>query len=119
MERERNCSSSRRGMHSPTAWLFSTGKSGIVGNHRQAPQISIRECKWGAMDFHLQRQSLLGRAARVEEQARRERNAQARDLMHALILLYRELAEEIEERALFERRFDAAVCADLARVIDQ
>jgi hypothetical protein len=39
--------------------------------------------------------------------------------MRALALLYREMATELEDSGLFERRFDAVVCADLARAIDQ
>ncbi|HEX7195071.1 MAG TPA: hypothetical protein VF207_08890 [Chthoniobacterales bacterium] len=65
----------------------------------------MRKVEWGTMDFHLRRRSLLDRAARIEEKARRERNAQARDLMRALALLYKEMAEELGESGLFERRF--------------
>ncbi len=56
------------------------------------------------MDFHLRRRSLLHRAAQLEERARRETNAQARGLLRALTLLYREMAEELEESGMFERR---------------
>jgi hypothetical protein len=76
-------------------------------------RISIQKVEWGTMDFHLQRRSLLDRAARIEEQARRERNAQARDLMRALALLYKEMAEELGESGLFERRFLALHFANL------
>jgi hypothetical protein len=71
------------------------------------------------MDFRLQTQSLLERARRVEEEAYRIRNAQAQDVMRALALLYREMASELEDSGLHERRFDALVCADLARAIDR
>ena len=71
------------------------------------------------MDFRLQTQSLLARATQVEDNASRAKYAQAQDLMCTLALLYREMAEELEESGLFERRFDAVVCADLARAIDQ
>ena len=73
----------------------------------------------GAMDFHLRRQSLLERARRIDEEACRIKDAQVQDFMRALTLLYREMAEELEHDGLFERRFDAVVCADLARAIDQ
>jgi hypothetical protein len=33
------------------------------------------------------------------------KNAQAQDVMRALALLYREMAEELEKGGLFERRF--------------
>ncbi len=49
------------------------------------------------MDFRLRRQSLLERAKQQEEKARREKNAQAQDIMRALAMLYREMAEELEE----------------------
>ena len=73
----------------------------------------------GAMDFHFRRQSLLERARRIEEEAYRMKNARVQDFMRTLALLYREMAEELEHDGLFERRFDAVVCADLARAIDQ
>ena len=66
------------------------------------------------MDFHLRRRSLLDRAARVEEKARRERNAQAQDLMRALAVLDREMAEELEDSGLFERRLFPLDFVDLA-----
>jgi len=59
---------------------------------------------------------LLERAKHQEEKASRE--AQAQDIMRALAALYREMAQELEDSGLFERRFDAVVCADLARAID-
>ena len=59
------------------------------------------------MDFRLRRQSLLERAKRVEEEVSRVKNTQAQDLMRALALLYREMAEEIEDSGLFERRFSS------------
>ena len=82
-------------------------------------RIGMRKVEWGTMDFHLRRRSLLDRAARIEEKAVREKNSQAKDLMRALAALYREMAEELEDSGLFERRFDAVVCADLPRAIDQ
>ena len=57
------------------------------------------------MDYRLRRQSLLQRAKRVEEEASRAKNAQAQDLMRALALLYKEMAEELGESGLFEHRF--------------
>ena len=59
---------------------------------------------WG-MDFHLRKQTLLERAKQVEEKASRQKNAQAQDIMRALAALYREIAEELEDSGLFERRF--------------
>ena len=56
------------------------------------------------MDFRLRRQSLLERAKHIEEGASRVENAQAQDLMRALALLYKEMAEELGESGLFERR---------------
>ena len=66
------------------------------------------------MDLHLRRRNLLERAARFEEKARGERNAQAQDLTRALAALYREMAEELEDSGLFERRFPPLDFADLA-----
>ena len=40
----------------------------------------------------------------VEEEVSRVKNTQAQDLMRALALLYREMAEELENSGLFERR---------------
>jgi hypothetical protein len=57
------------------------------------------------MDFRLQKQILLERAKRVEKKASRQKNAQAQDIMRALAALYREMAEELEDSGLFERRF--------------
>ena len=57
------------------------------------------------MDFRLRRQSLLERAKHIEEGASRVENAKAQDLMRALALLYKEMAEELGESGLFERRF--------------
>jgi hypothetical protein len=56
------------------------------------------------MDFHHQKQELLERANRLEEKAFCEKNTQAKDIMRALAALYREMAEELEDSALFERR---------------
>ena len=66
------------------------------------------------MDFRLRRQSLLERAKHVEEEARRVKNAQAQDVMRALALLYREMAEELEDSGLFERRLFPLDFVDLA-----
>jgi len=66
------------------------------------------------MDFLLRKQKLLERAKRVEEKASRERNVQAQDLMRALALLYREMAEELEDSGLFECRLFRLDFADLA-----
>ncbi len=49
------------------------------------------------MDVRLRKLRLLKRAKRVEEQARRQKNAQAQDVMRALALLYREMANELDE----------------------
>ena len=49
------------------------------------------------MDFCLRKQMLLARAGRAEKKARRQKNAQAQDIMRALGLLYREMANELEE----------------------
>jgi len=57
------------------------------------------------MNFYPQKQKLLERAKRIEEKAFRERNFQAKDVLRALALLYREMAEELEDSGLFERRF--------------
>ena len=62
---------------------------------------------------------LLERAKHQEAKASRVKNAQAQDIMLALAALYREMADELEDSGLFERRFDAVVCADLACAIDQ
>ena len=67
-------------------------------------RISMRKVEWGTMDSRLRRQSLLERAKHVEKEASRVKNAQAQDVMRALALLYREMAEELEESGLFERR---------------
>jgi hypothetical protein len=56
------------------------------------------------MDFHHQKQELLERANRLEEKAFCEKNTQAKDIMRTLATLYREMAEELEDSALFERR---------------
>ena len=66
------------------------------------------------MDFRHQKQELMERAKRVEEKASRVRNTQAQDLMRALAALYREMAEELEDSGLFERRFLPLHFADLA-----
>jgi hypothetical protein len=66
------------------------------------------------MDVRLRKQELLERAQHQEEKARRQTNAQAQDIMRALALLYREMANELEDSGLFERRFLAGDFADLA-----
>lgn len=53
-----------------------------------------------AVDFRFQKQLLLARAERVEKKARREKNAQAQDIMRALALLYREMANELVEGSI-------------------
>ena len=64
------------------------------------------------MDFHLRKHALLERAKRVEEKAWREKNAQAQDLLRALAALYRDMAEELDDSGLFERRFRPLDIAD-------
>jgi hypothetical protein len=68
------------------------------------------------MDSGRRRQNLLARAQRVEDEARRVPNAQAQDLLRALAVLYREMADELEDSGLFERRFPPLEFADLASV---
>ncbi len=65
------------------------------------------------------KEELFERAARVEENARRERSAQAQDIMRALAELYREMAEELNDSRLFERRFLPLDVADLAGDADE
>ena len=66
------------------------------------------------MDYRIRRQKLLERAKHVEEEASRAKNTQAQDVMRALAALYREMAEELEDSGLFERRFLPLRFADLA-----
>ena len=66
------------------------------------------------MDFRHRKQELLERAKRVEEKAFCEKNTQAKGIMRALAALYREMAEELEDSGLFERRFLPLDLADLA-----
>jgi len=66
------------------------------------------------MDFRHRKQELLERAERVEEKAFCEKNTQAKGIMRALAALYREMAEELEDSGLFERRFPPLHFADLA-----
>ena len=68
------------------------------------------------MDSGLRRQELLERAQRVDGEARRVQNAQAQDILRALAVLYREMAEELEDSGLFERRFLPLDFTDLAGV---
>ena len=56
------------------------------------------------MDSELRKQELMERAERVEETAFRDNNVQANDVLRALALLYREMAEELDDDGLFERR---------------
>jgi len=77
-------------------------------------RINIQKVEWGAMDFHLRKHALLERAKRVEEKAWREKNAQAQDLLRALAALYRDMAEELDDSGLFERRFPALDIATFA-----
>jgi hypothetical protein len=63
------------------------------------------------MNFYVQKQELLERAKRAEEQALREKNTQAKGLMSALAMLYREMAEELDDNGLFERRVLSSVFA--------
>ena len=67
------------------------------------------------MDFRLRKQTLLERAKHVEEEVSHAKNAQAQDLMRALALLYREMAEELEDSGLFERRLFPLDFVDLAK----
>jgi hypothetical protein len=55
------------------------------------------------VDFRLRKQTLLAQAKRVEKKARREKNAQAQDVMRALALLYREMANELEEGSVIPK----------------
>jgi len=70
----------------------------------------------GAMDFRPRKQTLLDRAKHVEKKASRQKNAQAQDIMRALAALYREMAEELEDSGLLERRFLPLDFADLVFV---
>jgi hypothetical protein len=63
------------------------------------------------MNFYVQKQELLERAKRAEEQALRNKNTQAKGLMSALAMLYREMAEELDDNGLFERRVLSLVFA--------
>ncbi len=67
--------------------------------------ICIQKVEWFTMDFRVRRQGLLESATQFEEEASRVKNAKAQDLMRALALLHREMAEELEDLALFESRF--------------
>jgi hypothetical protein len=51
----------------------------------------------GVMAFLARREELLKRAKRVEKRADCEEKAQAKDLLLALAVLYREMANELEE----------------------
>jgi len=66
------------------------------------------------MNFHARKQELWERATHVEKEASRVKPAQAQDVMRALAAVYREMAEELEESGLFERRFPPLEFADFA-----
>jgi len=68
------------------------------------------------MDFRLRKQTLLERGKHVEENASRQTNAQAQDILRALAVLYHEMADELEDSGLFERRFLPLNFADLVFV---
>ncbi len=68
------------------------------------------------MDFRHRKHELLERAKNVEEEASRVKSALAQDLMRALALLYREMAEELEMSGLFERRFRWSFPISLAAI---
>jgi len=68
-------------------------------------RINIQKVELSTMDYRIRRQKLLKRAKHVEEAPSCVKNAQAQDVMHALAALYREMAEELEDSGLFERRF--------------
>jgi hypothetical protein len=57
-----------------------------------------------AMNFLLRKKELLERAKLVEQHAYRVKTAQAQDILRLLAALYREMAEELEDSTLFERR---------------
>ena len=97
-----------------TQLFFMNMKVRGLRNHCSANALLFVKLKWGAMDFRLRRQSLLERAKHQEEKASREKNAQVQDLMRALAALYREMADELEDSGLFERRFLLLDFADLA-----
>jgi len=63
-----------------------------------------------AMNFCLRKQELLERAEHVEKKARCQNNVQAKDIMRALALLYREMAEELDEGSVIP-----GYCIDLRR----
>ena len=56
------------------------------------------------MNFLLRKKELLERAKLVEQHAYRVKTAQAQDILRLLAALYREMAEELENSGLFERR---------------
>ena len=56
------------------------------------------------MNFLLRKKELLERAKLVEQHAYRVKTAQAQDILRLLAALYREMAEELEDSTLFERR---------------
>jgi len=66
------------------------------------------------MNFRLRKKELLERAELVEQDAYRVKTAQAQDILRALAALYREMAEELEDSGLFERRLFPLDFVDLA-----
>jgi len=66
-------------------------------NPCSAHALAFKNLNGWAVDFGLQKQRLLERTKHQEERARRQKNAQAQDIMRALAALYREMANELEE----------------------
>jgi hypothetical protein len=95
-------------------------KSGVLRNPRAADAlVSFKANAIGnAMKFYA-KEELFERASRVEDKARRERNVQAPDLMRALAALYCEMAEELDDKGLFESRFPPLHFADLPDCWDE
>ena len=93
---------------------FSTGTVETVRNTPSASALTCKKTNGGNVNFRLQKQRLVERAKHQEEEARRETNAQAQDIMRALALLYREMVDELGDSGLFERRFLLLDFADLA-----
>ena len=77
-----------------------TETSGILRNLCSANAfafVNLNDLNGWAMDVRVRKQKLLERAKHQEERARRQKNAQAQDVMRALAALYREMANELEE----------------------
>jgi hypothetical protein len=49
------------------------------------------------MNFRLRKQKLLERAKHPKESARRQKNAQAQEVMRALAAFYRDMARELDK----------------------